>query len=84
MADEIQKFIDGTGGPWDWDDFISVRVRDPHLEQIRVTCIATSEKFPAGALGWCNAEGLDYLRTVVDKLRLEGERRRREAIDEQK
>jgi hypothetical protein len=35
VARYIREFIDGTGGDWDWDDFESVPIRDPHLDRIR-------------------------------------------------
>ncbi|MDP4540056.1 hypothetical protein Q9K01_10500 [Qipengyuania sp. DY56-A-20] len=31
----LREFIDGTGGEWDWDDFVSIRIADPHLDSIR-------------------------------------------------
>ena len=38
-ADEVLRylrdFLDGTGGPWDWDDFISIPIADPRLEDLR-------------------------------------------------
>jgi len=35
----IEQFVDGGGGPWHWDDFISVPDADPHLEEIRCRCV---------------------------------------------
>ena len=35
VAGYIGDFLDGTGGEWDWDDFISVPITDPRLEAIR-------------------------------------------------
>jgi hypothetical protein len=38
-ADEVAKYlrdyIEGTGGEWDWDDFTSVPIADPELDDIR-------------------------------------------------
>jgi hypothetical protein len=36
------RFIEGTGGPWDWDDFVSIPIADPRLEAIR----KRASKFP--------------------------------------
>ena len=36
VADYIENFLDGKGGPWDWDDFISFAINDPYLDQIRL------------------------------------------------
>lgn len=35
VARYLRDFLDGTGGEWDWDDFISIRLADPDLESIR-------------------------------------------------
>jgi hypothetical protein len=31
----IEDFLEGTGGEWDWDEFESVPITDPLLEEIR-------------------------------------------------
>jgi len=36
VADYIENFLNGNGGPWDWDDFTSVRIDDPELDQVRI------------------------------------------------
>jgi hypothetical protein len=35
VAGFIRDFIEDSGGEWDWDDFISVSIKDPRLEAIR-------------------------------------------------
>ena len=40
VANIIEKFLDGTGGDWEWDDFTSLRIKDPALEAIRIKCAA--------------------------------------------
>jgi hypothetical protein len=35
FADELERHLLGTGGPWDWDDTTSVRIADPRLEEVR-------------------------------------------------
>lgn len=35
VAVYLREFIEGTGGAWDWDDFISVPIADPQLESVR-------------------------------------------------
>lgn len=35
VATYLRDFIEGGGGAWDWDDFTSVPIRDPRLEDIR-------------------------------------------------
>jgi hypothetical protein len=31
----LEDFLEGGGGDWDWDDFTSISITDPALEQIR-------------------------------------------------
>ena len=31
----LQNCLDGKDSGWDWDDFTSIRITDPHLDQIR-------------------------------------------------
>lgn len=38
VADKIEKHIQGTEGPWDWDYFTSVPIADDHLDAIRLKC----------------------------------------------
>ena len=35
VAQYLRDFLNGTGGDWDWDDFISIPIADPRLEDIR-------------------------------------------------
>jgi hypothetical protein len=35
FAEELEKHLLGTGGPWDWDDTTSVAIADPRLEEVR-------------------------------------------------
>lgn len=34
-ARSIRKFLDGSGGVWDWDDFTSLSLADPTVDAIR-------------------------------------------------
>ena len=34
VADEIEAFLTGTGGDWDWGDFLDLRIKDDQLEAI--------------------------------------------------
>jgi len=38
VADIIEKFLDGSGGEWDWDDFTSITIKDAYLDGIRCKC----------------------------------------------
>mgnify|MGYP003388081139 CR=1 FL=1 len=70
VAQCIQDFLDGTGGPGDWDDFTSSQIRDPELESVRKQCFDVYTRFPAAkGEGYCNAEGLAELRRLLALLR---------------
>src|SRR5436309_15181329 len=40
VADTIERFVDGSCGRWDWDDFCCVPIIDPQLDSIRARCTA--------------------------------------------
>ena len=69
VAKAIENFVDGTGGRWDWDDFISVRIADEELEAIRIKCLRTQSEYPGGPNRWCNDEGLEVLRSLAKQIR---------------
>ena len=53
----IEEFLAGAGGRWDWDDFISIRLKDPDLERVRRIAAALPEQFPPDLTGgYCNDE----------------------------
>jgi AcrR family transcriptional regulator len=35
FADELERHLTGTEGPWDWDDTTSVAIADPLIEEVR-------------------------------------------------
>lgn len=37
FADELERHLLGTEGPWDWDDATSVAIADPRLEEVRLS-----------------------------------------------
>lgn len=70
VADLLERFLDLRLGPWEWDDFVGVRQNDPQLEDVRKTCLRARQEFPAGASGsWCDPEGLEEIRSALQKLR---------------
>jgi hypothetical protein len=69
VAAIIQRFLDGTGASWEWDNFMSFPLRDPALEDVRKRCIELPEIHPPDLKGWyCNEEGLKILRELVRQL----------------
>jgi hypothetical protein len=69
VAKSIEDFVNGAGGPWDWDDFVSCRIADEELETIRIKCLRTQSEYPGGPNRWCNEQGIDVLRGLARQLR---------------
>ena len=66
----IERFLQGTGEPDDWDDFTSVRCKDPIVEAARLRCISVRDEYPPERSGeYCSAMGLDVLRDLAMSLR---------------
>ena len=72
IAALIERFIgDAPAEPGDevgWDDFTSIRLRDPFLEGIRLEICEVQDRFPAEGR-YCNEEGIARLRDLVAQLR---------------
>ena len=65
----INEFLDGSGGRWDWDNFLSGPLMDPELERVRLIAADVPERFPPGITGgYCSSEGLQVLRRLADAL----------------
>lgn len=75
VAKILEDFLQGTGGPWDWDDFTQgmAPLRDPNLEAIRGRCASLGKEFPPTSPGWyCGEEGLKVLQSYITELRKTG------------
>ena len=69
-ADTIERFVDGICRKWEWDDFCSFPIIDPHLESIRLRCCTLPREFPPREKGhYCSQAGIDVLRQIVTELR---------------
>jgi len=70
VAKTIEAFVNGTGRQWDWDDFTSIRLKDPELEKIRQRCVSIPDEFPPSTRSeYCNASGLQVMRDLAQSLR---------------
>ena len=69
VVDIIEAFILGTGGDYDWDDFISIRLKDPELEEIRKKCADLPNKYPSEKKEYCSSEGVIELRNILRELK---------------
>jgi hypothetical protein len=73
VADEIDAFLNASGGAQDWSDFCTFTIADPELDEIRARCARLCLEFPPGPSGgYCNEEGLEVLRGYVEYLRRPG------------
>jgi hypothetical protein len=59
VAGFIRDFIEGSGGEWDWDDFISVPIKARELESIRAE--ASMVELPL------SPTGIDELKRLLVK-----------------
>jgi hypothetical protein len=57
----LQDFLEGGGGDWDWDDFTSIRITDPELDDIREE--AAFVQLPL------TEDGLAKLRELLERVR---------------
>jgi len=67
VADIIERFLDGGSGRWDWDDFLSIPIGDPELDEVRQRCDATRDEAYRGQ--WCGHAGYAELRRIIAELR---------------
>ena len=68
VADIIESFLNSTGGPWDWDEFCSVRIEDPGLDAIRIRCVEMHDEDPLPG-HYCGPTGVEMMRGFVRSLR---------------
>jgi hypothetical protein len=71
VADIISRFLDGTGGDWDWEDFTSgYSLSDKRLEEIRIRSMTLPAEFPPTTpREYTNEEGRAVLVELVRELR---------------
>ena len=71
VAGVLEAFIDESGEPYDWDDFVcGGRIADPGLEAIRARCASLPEEFPPTISGhYCSDVGVEVIRGFAAHLR---------------
>ncbi len=70
VADIIERFLNGTGGEWDWDDFTSFGITDAYLDSVRIQCAELNLTYPPTTKGhYCSEAGLEIMRGLVATLR---------------
>ena len=72
VADIIERFLNGSGSKWEWDDFTSGPIKDHLLDRIRIHCSQLAKDYPPTKKGeYTNEKGLEILRRYVRELRVE-------------
>lgn len=70
--DLIERFLNGTADEWEWDDFMSVRLSDRAVEDVRKVCASLPARFPSTQRGmYCSPEGLKELGAYLKRLKEE-------------
>lgn len=72
VAKTLEDFVEGTGGKWDWDDYITATTfpDDPYLQEVQSRMVNLSGEFPAGPhAGYCGVDGFEVIRGYVRDLR---------------
>jgi hypothetical protein len=69
VAREIEKFLNGDGGAYDWDDFVSIPIRDERLNAIRIECAEPRDMNPPdNCRQYCGEQGLKRPREILRDL----------------
>jgi hypothetical protein len=70
VSDIIERFVAGTGGKWDWDDFCTQQISNSDLDQIRIKCAGLDATHPPAIKGhFCNDSGIQLMREMIRSLR---------------
>jgi hypothetical protein len=69
IAKTIKNFLDGSGGPYDWDHFVSIPLNTPELEKIRNECFEIRFTYRSTKRNeWCSDDGIAELRRIYERL----------------
>lgn len=74
VAQILEHFLQGSGTPWEWDDFTQgMSLKNPRLEAIRRRCAGLGKEFPPlSPSEYCGEEGRKVLQSYVTELREAG------------
>ena len=79
---QIDAFLAGTCGDYDWDDFISTRSTDPDIKSVIDYCSNSRDIYPPEKPGnWCGAVGATKLAELSRLLKSNDEKAVRDFIN---
>jgi len=65
----IKSFLDGTCGEWEWDDFTSVKQKEPELEKVRIRLIKIHDEYPSqNPNEYCDDNGVKEMLEIIETL----------------
>ena len=69
VRDVLARFLDDTATPYEFDDFVSIKIGDPRLDAIRERCDGLRKEFPPEVSGhYCGAGGVEVMRQFIREL----------------
>jgi hypothetical protein len=71
MAGVIERFVDGSTEPWEWEEyFLVMKYDDPFLRYFQQRVLRISFEFPSNSPGeYTSHEGLAALKELARELR---------------
>ena len=71
VSEIIERFLDGTSQPYEWDDFTSIPIADPFLDGIRHVCAHVDSAFPPEPEShrYCSERGAELIRAIASHLK---------------
>ncbi len=70
-ADLLERFIEGTNGTWEWDDFtLGPRSSDSQVRVLQERMAQLPSEFPPEGRGaYCSEAGISFIRSRIKELR---------------
>jgi hypothetical protein len=71
VARTLERFVEGRGGAWEWDDFLATAFpNDSYLSEIQARMSVLNIEFPPDQMGhYCSAQGIQVIVECVKELR---------------
>jgi hypothetical protein len=65
----LQSTLDGTASSLDWDNFVSVQIKDPVLDGIRKMVLFLDDQYPPRNKDeWCNPDGQQVIQKIIQQI----------------